>query len=77
MGIEIGEYSGVLLSVPGWGWLGRVNLKLRKQPPTKHHPYACSEGYDGNFTLLESGSREIFPPTSKFCDTELPVWRAG
>ena len=32
MGIENGEYSGVLLWVPGWGWLGRVNLKLRKQP---------------------------------------------
>ena len=26
--IENGEYSGVLLWVPGWGWLGRVNLKL-------------------------------------------------
>ena len=24
--------------VPGWGWLGRVNLKLRKQPPTNRHP---------------------------------------
>ena len=38
VGIENGEYSGVLLWVPGWGWLGRVNLKLRKQPPTKRHP---------------------------------------
>ena len=38
MGIENGEYSGVLLWVPGWGWLGRVNLKLRKQPPTNRHP---------------------------------------
>ena len=38
VGIENGEYSGVLLWVSGWGWLGRVNLKLRKQPPTKHHP---------------------------------------
>ena len=37
-GMENVEYSGVLLWVPGWGWLGRVNLKLRKQPPTKHHP---------------------------------------
>ena len=37
VGIENGEYSGVLLWVPGWGWLGRVNLKLRKQPPTKRH----------------------------------------
>ena len=30
VGIEIGEYSGVLLWVSGWGWLGRVNLKLQK-----------------------------------------------
>ena len=36
--IENGEYSGVLLWVPGWGWLGRVNLKLQKQPPTNRHP---------------------------------------
>ena len=28
VGIENGEYSGVLLWVPGWGWLGRVNPKL-------------------------------------------------
>ena len=28
VGIENREYSGVLLWVPGWGWLGRVNLKL-------------------------------------------------
>jgi len=34
-------------------------------------------GYDGNFRLLESGSWEIFPPISKFCNTELPVWRVG
>ena len=38
VGIEIGEYSGVLLWVPGWGWLGRVNLKLPKHPPTNHYP---------------------------------------
>ena len=38
VGIENGEYSGVLLWVPGWGWLGGVNLKLRKQPPTKRRP---------------------------------------
>ena len=77
VGIENGEYSGVLLWVPGWGWLGRVNLKLPKQSPTNHHSYACSEGYDGNFPLRESGTREIFSPTIQFCDTELPVWRLG
>ena len=38
VGMENGEYSGVLLWVPGWGWLGRVNLKLRKQAPTKRNP---------------------------------------
>ena len=38
VGIENGEYSGVVLWVPGWGWLRRVNLKLRKNPPTKRHP---------------------------------------
>jgi hypothetical protein len=37
VGIENGEYSGVLLWVPGWGWLGRVNLKLPKHPPTNQH----------------------------------------
>ena len=38
VGIENGEYLGVLLWVLGWGWLGRVNLKLRKQAPTKRNP---------------------------------------
>ena len=38
VGIENGEYSGVLLWVLGWGWLGRVNLKLRKQAPTNYNP---------------------------------------
>ena len=32
MGIGNGEYSGVLLWVPGSGWLGRVNLKFENNP---------------------------------------------
>ena len=68
----------------GVGVAGRGEREVTKATPDPTPSFGqLYKGYDGHFTLLESGLREIsmeardFAADLKICNTVLPVWHVG